>query len=157
RRAYRLGRLVERLKLTHELVVFACFPEGRDSIAALANRLLTGVVRGERKRQVVVEQIEQVAQIANADPDIRRRVEQLLRDGATRALDDAITNCGGRNDLHQPERALRRHGTGLERRFDGDDRLDERRIERARPSALFDQRSEAADVWMADDATIQRR
>src|SRR5207249_9213456 len=75
----------------------------------------------------------------------------------TRALDDAITNCGGRDDLHQPERALRRHCTGLERRFDGDDRHDERRIERARSSALFDQRGEATDVWMADDATVQRR
>src|SRR5437762_8589758 len=72
-RAYGLGRLVERLKLTNELDVFASFPERRDSIAALPNRLLAGVVRGERKRQVVVEQIEQVTQVANADPNVRRR------------------------------------------------------------------------------------
>ena len=82
------------------------------------NRILTGVVRRERKRKIVVEHVQQVFQVACAAEYIRPRIAPVAHPVAFR--------CAG-HQLHQPDRTGPRHGARIVGRLCRNHGVDQRR------------------------------
>jgi len=90
-----------------------------------------GVVGGERQLEVV-ETVQQVAQVARAGTDVGVRI------GGARS---AVGLRRGRHQLHEPLRAARRRGGGIEPRLRLHHRGEQQAVETVALGRFFDQRA----------------
>jgi len=91
-----------------------------------------GVVGGERQLQVVVEAVQQVAQVARAGAHVGVWVGRLRR---------AVGLRRRRHQLHEPLRAARRDGGGVETRLGLHHRRKQQAVEAVALGGLLDDRA----------------
>ena len=108
--------------------------------------LLPCIVCRQRKRDVVRELHDQVVQIVCSCAKVDRGIQQLLFGAALRIADHSVARRGFGQQLHQAERAFGRHSRRIESRLDGDNGLDQGRIERLQAGISLDQRQQALEV-----------
>jgi hypothetical protein len=102
----------------------------RHAAAVFHHRAHSGVPRGKRHVDAA-EAVHQARQQPRAGVDVVRGVEQAL------GLFGARLGCGAdRHDLHQPDRAARRHRVGLEAGLDRDDGLEQLDVHTVRPGGM---------------------
>jgi len=87
----------------------------------------SGVVRHERELDVA-ERVHEPAEVAHAGAHVRDRVERV---GGGEARAPRLFTHRRVDQLHEPDRAGRRHGAGVEAGLDPENGQDEERIERA--------------------------
>jgi hypothetical protein len=126
---WRGRRLIHRVELLDQPHEFLRLGIRRDLLVVAQHDPFTGVVRGERKRDIAGEQRKQRAQVTRPHVQIDRRIQQLLGHGAPLVVIQAIALRGFRNHLHEADGALWRNSFRFKRGFHGDHRLHQRDVD----------------------------
>ena len=117
------GRLELAVELHHGLDVILGFGVVRYLVARALDRAFAGVVGGQGQLDLAGKQLDQVAQVAGAGPDVGPGVGQLFLDRACSCRPSRRSARRRRNQLHQADRALGGNRLGVEAGLGGDQRL----------------------------------